>query len=190
MAKPTIAFVPGFWEGPTVYSSLAQTLSFPPHSLPTQLITMPSTGKTSPNNGTLQDDVRAIRAQIEPLIEAEKEIILVMHSAGGFLGSNAIEGWGVDARRKDGKAGGVSRLVFLAAGLFPEGTMHNDLPFMEKDVSGPSNVSVSPCPLPFHPSIFSLPSSQFPKTTHTKFTSHPEPYSSSSVLNYYRATAA
>src|SRR5277367_2723445 len=121
MAKPTIVFVPGLWEGPTVFASLANTLESPLHNYPTLSITLPNTGKVSPDNGTLQGDVRGIRKQMEPLIEAEKEIILVMHSAGGFLGSNAIEGWSLEGRKKEGKRGGVRKLVFLAAGILPEG---------------------------------------------------------------------
>jgi pimeloyl-ACP methyl ester carboxylesterase len=143
MAKPTIVFVPGFWEGPAVFASLATTLESPLQDYPTLGITLPSTGKISPDNENLQADVRSIRKQIEPLVEAGKDIILVMHSAGGFLGSNAIEGWSLDARKKAGKQGGIKKLVFLAAGISPEGTMHADAPFFEKDVS----VSVLPdCP--------------------------------------------
>lgn len=137
MAKPTIVLIPGLWEGPIVFSSLARALSSPPHSLPTLSVTLPSTGTTSPGNGTLQADVRAIRAQIEPLITAGRDVVLVMHSAGGFLGCNAVEGWARGAaRRRQGAEGGVVRLVFLAAGLLPEGEVHGDLPFMQKDVSG------------------------------------------------------
>lgn len=58
-----------------------------------------------------------------------------MHSAGGFLGSNAIEGWSLEGRNKEGKQGGVRKLVFLAAGILPEGATHTDPPFFEKDVS-------------------------------------------------------
>jgi pimeloyl-ACP methyl ester carboxylesterase len=152
MSKPTIVFVPGIWEGPTVFSSVANTLSSPPHAYPTLLITLPNTGKISPANETLQGDVRGIQAQMEPLVEAGKEIILVMHSAGGFLGSNAIKGWSLEARRKEGKQGGVRKLVYLTAGLLPEGTMHEDLPFFDKDVSCSHYINYPflppPAPLP------------------------------------------
>jgi len=136
MVKPTIVFVPGFWEGPAVFASIATTLESPLHDYPTLSITLPSTGKVSPANENLQADVRSIRKQIKPLVDTGKDVILVMHSAGGFLGSNAIEGWSLDARKKAGKQGGIRKPVFLAAGIFPEGTMHADAPFFEKDVSG------------------------------------------------------
>jgi hypothetical protein len=73
MGEPTIVFVPGFWEGPTVFSPLATALKAPPHSYPTISVTLPSMGKVSPGNGTLQGDVQSIRRQIEPLVESERD---------------------------------------------------------------------------------------------------------------------
>lgn len=59
-----------------------------------------------------------------------------MHSAGGFLGCNAIKGWGVERRRMDREDGGVRKLVFLAGGIVPEGSRHPEsMPFFENDVS-------------------------------------------------------
>lgn len=61
--------------------------------------------------------------------------MLVMHSVGGLLASNAIEGMGLEARAKQGKKGGVKKLVYLAAGLLPEGEPHpDDLPLYVKQV--------------------------------------------------------
>lgn len=156
MSKPTIVFVPGLWEGPTVFSALATTLESPPHNYPTLSVTLPNTGKASPGNETLQGDVRGIRRQIGPLVESGKEIVLVMHSAGGFLGSNAIEGLALEGRKREGKQGGVRELVFLAAGIMPEGATHADLPFFEKDVSA----SISPDAPPLRLCV--LPSSSLP----------------------------
>lgn len=183
MAKPTIVFVPGLWEGPAVFSSLANTLSTPPHAYPIHLITLPNTGKVSPANLTLQGDVRGIRAQMEPLVEAGKEIILVMHSAGGFLGSNAIEGWSAEGRRKEGKQGGVKKLVFLAAGILPEGAVHEDPPFFEKDVSVSTSFYISPpfsSPAPLSPPLSFVPpyphSSDLPSIPDPATNSTPSPF--------------
>lgn len=68
---------------------------------------------------------------------------MVMHSVGGILGSNAIEGLRLNARGV--KEGGVVKLVFLTAAVFPEGFKHGPLPFMEFDVR-----SNSPFPLRFY----------------------------------------
>jgi len=58
-------------------------------------------------------------------------MVLFLHSAGGFLGSAAIEGLSVDQRAKQGKNGGVKKLVFLSAGILPEGQRHASLPFFD-----------------------------------------------------------
>lgn len=138
MTKPTIAFVPGLWEGPSVFSHVSSLLST--YNYTSTTIPLQSTGHASPNNPNLKDDVKGIRGALIPLIEGNgseegKEIILVGHSAGAFLAANAVEGMGLETRKRDGKRGGVKRLVFLTGGIWPEGMMHPDLPFFEKVVS-------------------------------------------------------
>lgn len=61
--------------------------------------------------------------------------MMVCHSAGGFLGSGATEGLSKKERENEGKKGGVRAFVFLAAGLGPVGFVHEDLPFMDFEVS-------------------------------------------------------
>lgn len=117
-------------------SKLLQALSYP-----TIIITYPSTGKSSPGAPTMHDDISAIRTSLLPLIEADKEIVLVMHSLGGCLGSNAIEGFGIEARKKDGKKGGIMKLVYLSVGLLPEGEpFPEELPLYDLQVSVPSPI--------------------------------------------------
>ncbi len=81
----------------------------------------------------MKDDENAIRAVTQKLVEEEeKEVVLVMHSAGGFLGSAAIEGLSRQEREGKGKRrGGVTKLIFLCAGIAPVGHVHGDLPFMD-----------------------------------------------------------
>jgi hypothetical protein len=65
---------------------------------------------------------------------AGKEIVLVCHSAGGFLGSAAIKHL-LFKKGEDQKSGGVSKLVFLTAGLLPAGFRHPEvLPFYDIQV--------------------------------------------------------
>ncbi len=83
----------------------------------------------------MRDDELAIRSAVQKLVEEEeKTVVLVAHSAGGFLGAGAIEGLGLKDRVGRGKRGGVERIVFLCAGLAPEGYVHERLPFMDFDV--------------------------------------------------------
>ncbi len=140
MTLPTLVLVPGFWEGPTVYNLIASTLSSA-HSYPTATIPLASTGTAPPHAKTFTDDVAAVRTPLQELVASGKEIILVMHSAGAFIGSQAIEGLGAEARKAKGEEGGVRKLVYLTGALFPEGAEHPDQPFFEVKVYIHTNIS-------------------------------------------------
>ena len=129
---PTIVFVPGFWEGSAPFSHVASLLQA--EGYPTEIATLPSTGTVSPGNPSMHDDVAAIRSTIINLVEKGQDVVLVLHSAGGFLGSNAIEGLSLKARQEKKLPGGVSKIVFVAGAVFPEGYTHAPLPFFTYDV--------------------------------------------------------
>lgn len=64
-----------------------------------------------------------------------KDVVVVGHSAGGFLGSHAVRDFTPAAREKAGKPGAVVKLAFVAGALFPPGHEHAPAPFMEVQVS-------------------------------------------------------
>ena len=86
----------------------------------------------------MKDDVASIRERIHTIVEkgGEQEVLLVLHSAGGYLGCMAIEDLSVAERKVGGKKGGVGKIVFLAGAVWPEGYMHGPLPFFEYQVCG------------------------------------------------------
>jgi pimeloyl-ACP methyl ester carboxylesterase len=71
--------------------------------------------------------VQHIRNVIKPLVEEDKEVIVVGHSAGGALGAAATKDLSLKERTEAGKGGGVKRFVFLSAGLAPAGWRHPDI---------------------------------------------------------------
>ena len=83
-----------------------------------------------------------IRKRIQETIEAGEcqEVLLVLHSAGGFLGSMAIEGLSVDERKANGEKGGVVKIVFLAGAIWPEGFLHGPLPCFDFKVCSLSGI--------------------------------------------------
>lgn len=129
MSKPTIIFVPGLWEGPAAFSTVMQMLQS--EGFEAVCCSLLSTGTASPGNPSMEDDIAGIREFIEPHIEARKDVILVLHSAAGFLGSNAIEGFSRKTRREKGFNGGITHIVFITAGVFPEGMEHKPPPFFK-----------------------------------------------------------
>ncbi|RAK73343.1 alpha/beta hydrolase [Aspergillus fijiensis CBS 313.89] len=124
MPTPTVLLIPGFWEGPTVYTHLATLLTTAGY--PVETATLPSTGTVSPGNPTMKDDIAALRAAISRMVSRGDSVVLVLHSAGGFLGCEAMQGLDRGAR---GGEGGVVGIVFLAAAVFPVGLEHKPLPF-------------------------------------------------------------
>lgn len=135
MSKPTIVFVPGIWEGTSVFDTVASSLRG--YGYNTVYAPLASTGRASPGNPTLLDDVQHIRDVLTPLVEKEeKEVILVGHSAGGPLGAAATKDLTVNERKGKEKTGGVKKFVFLSAGLVPAGWRHPEvLDFYDIQVS-------------------------------------------------------
>ncbi|KAE8325072.1 Alpha/beta hydrolase fold-1 [Aspergillus sergii] len=125
--NPTILIIPGLWEGPTVFNPVSALLTA--SNLKTEIATLPSTGTISPGNPSLKDDVLAVRTHIEKLVQQGENVLLVLHSAGGFIGSEAMEGLTEKDREARGLSGGVVGIVFVAAAVVEKGYVHGDLPF-------------------------------------------------------------
>ncbi|KAI9666124.1 MAG: hypothetical protein M1821_004059 [Bathelium mastoideum] len=74
-----------------------------------------------PPNANLATDTGVVREFVEKLIEEGKDAIVILHSYGGQVGTNALVGLGADSRAKKGKKGGVKHLIYMAASALPEG---------------------------------------------------------------------
>lgn len=125
--SPTILLVPGIWVGPTVYRPVSALLNA--DGLSTEIAVLPSTGTTSPGNPSMKDDIAAVRKYIEQIVSRGEDVLLVLHSAGGFIGGGAMEGLSKKARAEKGESGGVVSIVFLSGAIFPEGYEHTPVPF-------------------------------------------------------------
>lgn len=121
-------------KGPEVFDNLSSELTSAGYGN-VYVVKLKSTGTWSPGNPSMDSDIARIRQKLEPFVEKGNEIIMVLHSAGGFLGSNAFEGLSEKARKNEGLAGGVKGIVFVSAAIYPEGFHHGDLPFAMVDVS-------------------------------------------------------
>lgn len=137
---PTVFIVPGIWEGKVAFEPLVDALRDLGCSK-VHVTTLPSTGTDSLSAEvvTMDDDVAAIASDLATVVDeaGEDGVIALMHSAGGFLGSNAMKGLTKAGRNGDGRAGGVTKIIFMAAAVAPEGHEHQPQPFMEINVSQP-----------------------------------------------------
>ncbi|TVY36047.1 hypothetical protein LOCC1_G007977 [Lachnellula occidentalis] len=118
--KPTILFIHGSWHNPNHFKSI-RTL-FESAGFPTECPPQATINAKPHTTLTLQDDVQVIQAALSNLIEDDKDIIVVMHSYGGVLGSEAVhEKFGKKVRQEKGLTGGVTQLLYLTAFILPLG---------------------------------------------------------------------
>ncbi|KAK2734710.1 hypothetical protein FQN57_001480 [Myotisia sp. PD_48] len=116
MSKPTIALVPGAWHTPAHFEEFLAI--FEKAGYPTKALQLPSVGASDPNVHTIETDAAVVREQLLlPLLDAGQNVVLVMHSFGGCVGSVAARGL---SKKERGSSGGVVGLVFLAAFLARE----------------------------------------------------------------------
>ncbi|ROV97140.1 hypothetical protein VMCG_07461 [Cytospora schulzeri] len=122
--KPAILLVQGSCQIPEAYGKLASALRsrgfFVAHPH------LPSlSDHDSPDfaKRDLTDDARAIEAEAKRLVVDEgKNVMVVMHSYGGLVGSDAIpEDLSLQSRHQRGLTGGVFRLFYFAAFVLDQG---------------------------------------------------------------------
>ena len=122
--KPTILIVQGSFQTPLVYEKLGKTLeSLGYPTIHPPLPTCSSTDSPDFPKLTLVDDALAVRLELTRLIEYEgKPVMVVMHSYGGLVGSEAIPAELSHAsRHAKNLPGGVIHLFHVAAFLLEEG---------------------------------------------------------------------
>lgn len=111
---PTFVITPGAWHPASAADLLVNELSAA--GFPAQAVGLKTVGAYGP----MTDDTKYLRDEVYiPLIESGKDIVVVLHSYGGFPGSTAIQGLGKKDRQ--GKAGGIVGIVYIAAFVPQEG---------------------------------------------------------------------
>ena len=108
---PTFVFVPGAWAPPSQYKTLISYLSSSGYT--TIIEANPSLNSSDPDATSVLADATALRNPILPLINEGKQVIVAMHSYGGFVGSTAAEG--LSTARIGSTGGGIIGLLFISA---------------------------------------------------------------------------
>ncbi|RDL38039.1 Uncharacterized protein BP5553_05472 [Venustampulla echinocandica] len=122
--KPTIVIVQGSFQTPLVYDGLLKGLVA--EGYPSLHPKLPScTDVDSPEfpSVTLVDDALAVRLEVTKLVEYEsKTVVVVMHSYGGLVGSEAVpEELSFTHRQAKRLSGGVIHLFYFSAFVLSEG---------------------------------------------------------------------
>lgn len=119
MAKPTIVILHGIWHSPVTFLKFTNALQQEGYEV--HIPFFPSCIGARPPIASLPQDTALVRRLVEQLADVGRNIILVMHSYGGVVGCNAIEGLDIKSRKSAGKPGGVVHLVGVAAHIHPKG---------------------------------------------------------------------
>ena len=117
--KPAIVLVSGAWCVPEHYEALTRALEvadFAVHVPP-----KPTCSGARPPTASYADDVEHIRKVVAALVEAGEDVIMLMHSYGGEVGTDAVRDLTASSRRAQGLPGGVVHLLYLCAYMLTQG---------------------------------------------------------------------
>ncbi|KAI0814271.1 Alpha/Beta hydrolase protein [Xylaria sp. FL0064] len=120
--KPTIVFIPGMFHTPWFFNGLRNHVSR--RGYDTEASSLASAGTTvAVAKEGLSGDAKHVRSLLTDLIDEGKEIVIVAHSYGGLVASNAVAGLSIQKRSAAGMKGGIILILFLAGIAIPSG--HN-----------------------------------------------------------------
>ncbi|PSN72077.1 alpha/beta-hydrolase [Corynespora cassiicola Philippines] len=120
-SKPTLVFVHGAWHTPKHYTKMRTGLQ--KSGFEVHIPHLPSVSEARPPVGDMYTDTSLIRSYVEGLVEAGRKVVVVGHSYGGFVATNALYDLGLETRQKADPTvtGGVTHLIFLCASAFDVG---------------------------------------------------------------------
>jgi pimeloyl-ACP methyl ester carboxylesterase len=112
MSKPVIVIVPGAWHRPKHYQRINDGLQ--KFQYEAVGVTLPSVDSKPPLT-SWDKDAKAAREVILKSLDAGKDVIVIAHSYGGVVMSEAVKGLGKKAREEQGLRAGVVRLIYMCA---------------------------------------------------------------------------
>lgn len=118
--KPAVVIVPGNFSLPRFWSTIQQSVQ--DKGYPVEVVCLKSSREETidPAPG-LADDVKEATSVLNKYIDQGKNVVLLMHSYGGMVGTEATRGLARFEREKAGLKGGITYLVFLASIFAPPG---------------------------------------------------------------------
>ena len=118
-SKPAVVFVHGSWHNPNHFGPVRKV--FESNGFQTECPEQPSASSLTLTD-PLTDDAKTIHDSIADLINGGKDVIVVMHSYGGVIGTQAVTAdLSKTSRQAKGLEGGIIHLVYVAAFIVSEG---------------------------------------------------------------------
>ncbi|KAJ9244316.1 hypothetical protein DTO169E5_1921 [Paecilomyces variotii] len=117
--KLTIVVIPGAWHVPATYAKLTVALRDAGYEV--HIPTLPSVSNERPPKADLYTDTEVAKDFVSKLADGGHTLIVILHSYGGQVGTNALAELSLQARSKAGKIGGVAHLIYMCATVSLEG---------------------------------------------------------------------
>ncbi|KAJ7037790.1 Alpha/beta hydrolase fold-1 [Mycena alexandri] len=117
--KPEIIIIPGSFCPLKYYDPVVADLKA--HGYSVHGVELETVGRRDTAAPGMYDDAAAIAALVTRLANEGKDVVLVPHSYGGVPTCESAKGLAKTVREKEGKAGGIVRIVFVSAIVPKEG---------------------------------------------------------------------
>ncbi|KAK8052600.1 hypothetical protein PG993_003985 [Apiospora rasikravindrae] len=111
--KPAFLMVPGAWHTPAAFDLVREQLTR--RGFESTAVDLLTVGPTDPLNQGVPEDAAAVRAELEKLVNAGKEVMVVSHSYGGVPAAAAVEGFNIKDRAAKGQKGGVIMVLHMTS---------------------------------------------------------------------------
>lgn len=112
--KPTIVIIPGSFSSPSLYTILVEQITALGYDV--VYVDIPSIGRRGrATPATMYDDAAYVQSFTTKLADEGKDIVLVMHSYGGVVGTESAKGLAKSDREAAGKPGGIINLCYVTA---------------------------------------------------------------------------
>ena len=109
--KPAIVLVHGAWHVPERYSDFIQHLQHAGFEV--LCPRLPTCDEAKRLTADMFADAQAVRDQVVSLIDKSREVIMLLHSYGGAVGTEAVKGLSGSERATRGLKGGVVHLIYM-----------------------------------------------------------------------------
>lgn len=125
--KPTIFIIPGAASPATLYGDLANALESS-GGYEVQVHDLLSASRTPPQQPAgLPEDAAFFHEKLQELTGAGKDVVVLCHSYGGLVATDAAYGLGKEERKRAGSEGGIVRIVYLTCIVGPVGEASADV---------------------------------------------------------------
>lgn len=117
--KPAIVLAHGAWHVPQHYGHFIQQLQQAGFEVVCPLL--PTCDETKRLNASMYNDAQVIRSHVISLLNSSREVIMLLHSYGGAVGTEAVKDLSKGSRAPQGLHGGVVRLIYMCAFMLQVG---------------------------------------------------------------------